>query len=247
MPDERTNMNNSSLSKFSTDYLSALRLHLEDGSAEHLKWAQNLGAKAVELGLGTLDLAKIHDSALTKTLTTPMPGSDENAATTSASNFFYEALTPIEKTHRSALEAARHLHEISSHLNQRTKELAASQLKVRKETKERKSSEAALHTSGETAAELIDASRRLEVELCELTRRSLSASETEREQMSLHLQGKIAQTLLGIHVRLLSLKKLISISHEDFAEQIATTQGLLAQSIKSIGSFASALDIHREN
>ena len=65
--------------------------------------------------------------------------------------------------------------------------------------------------------------------------------------MSLHLQDDIAQTMIGIHVRLLALKKAVSIKHEDFAEQITTTERLMAQSVKTIGSFANALDSHREH
>lgn len=235
-------MDDSSISKFSADYLSELRLHVEDRLAAHEQVARDLGTKAVDLGLGTFELARIHNSAITDILATLAPDSDEDATTTCASIFFYEALTPIEKTHRSAREAALQLHEIKTDLNQRTQELATSQFKVRQETEGRKSSEAALHTSGETAAELIVASRCMEEELRELARRSLSATESEREQMSLQLQGEIAQTLLGIHVRLLSLKRMISISHEDFAEQIATTQGLLTQSVKAISSFANAFE-----
>ena len=57
-----------------------------------------------------------------------------------------------------------------------------------------------------------------------MTRRLLSANEAERELMSLHLRDDIAQVMLGIHVRLLALKKAVSISHEDLAEKITTNR-----------------------
>jgi signal transduction histidine kinase len=239
-------MNDPALSKLSTDYRAALCLHDNDTEA-HALIAQQLGATAVEMELSTLDLAKIHDAALTELLSSPSSPTSEDITTSRASVFFNEALTPIEKTHRSALDAAADLHEIHTDLDQRTKDLAASQREVIREKKERKKAELALRSSEETAAELIAESRMLEEELREMTRQTLSATEADRERMSLHLQDEIAQAMLGIHVRLLALKKAVSISHEDIAEQITTTERLIAQSVKMISSFANALDRNHEN
>jgi signal transduction histidine kinase len=237
------------ISKLSADYLAALRLHDEDGLETHLQMARGLGATAVETGLGALELAKIHDAALTDILSasTSTSAASEDATASRASIFFNEALTPIERTHRSALEAAAELREIHTDLDQRTKDLAASKREVVRQMEERKVVEDALRTSEETAADLLVHSRMLEEELLEMTRRTLSANEAERKRMSLHLQDDIAQTMIGIHVRLLALKKAVSIKHEDFAEQITTTERLMAQSVKTIGSFANALDSHREH
>jgi signal transduction histidine kinase len=239
-------MNDPALSKLSADYRAALCLHDNDTEA-HALTAQQLGATAVEMELSTLDLAKIHDAALTELLSSPSSPTSEDITTSRASVFFNEALTPIEKTHRSALDAAAELHEIHTDLDQRTKDLAASQREVIREKKERKKAELALRSSEETAAELIAESRMLEEELREMTRQTLSATEADRERMSLHLQDEIAQAMLGIHVRLLALKKAVSISHEDIAEQITTTERLIAQSVKMISSFANALDRNHEN
>jgi len=241
-------MIDSPMSKLSADYLAALRLHGDDDGLEtHLQMARKLGAAAVELGLGTLGLAKLHDAALTTILSAPTLAASKDATTSRASIFFNEAILPIEKTHRSALEAAVELHGINADLDQRTADLAASQRKVMREMKKRKTSEAALRTSEETAADLLVESRLLEEELREMTRRTLSANEVERERMSLHLQDEIAQTLLGIHVRLLALQKTIGISRELLAKQITSTERLMAQSVKTIGSFANTLVNHCES
>lgn len=235
------------MSELAADYLAGLRLHSEDGLVAHLQGARQLGATAVSMGIGTLELAKIHEAALTTILSTPAGVVNEDAKTTRATVFFNEALTPIEKTHRSALAAAAELHGIHTDLDQRTRDLIASQGQVIQKIEERKSVENALRSSEEAAAELLVQSRMLEEELREMTRRTFSANEAERKQMSLHLQDTIAQTMLGIHVRLLALKSAVSLNHEDIAERIATTERLMAQSVKTIGSFASALNIDREN
>ncbi|MGK0186427.1 MAG: signal transduction histidine kinase [Verrucomicrobiales bacterium] len=235
------------MSKLAADYFVALRVHGEDGLEAHLQMARQIGATAVRMGIDTLGLAKIHESALTAILSAPALGANEEATTTRATIFFNEALTPIEKTHRSALEAAAELQVIHTELDQRSKDLAASQHEVVRETKKRKSVEYALRTSQEAAAELLVESRMLEEELLVMTRRTLLANEAERKQMSLHLQDDIAQAMLGIHVRLLALKAAVSISHEDVAEQITSTERLMAQSVKMISSFANAIDGNHEN
>ena len=229
------------------DYLVALRLHDEDGLEAHLQMARQLGATAVRMGLGTLELAKIHAVALTTLLSTPVMAVNEVATTNRATVFFNEALTPIEKTHRSALETAAELQGIHADLDQRTKDLVASQHQVAREIEEHKSAEEALRTSEEIAADLFAESRMLEEELREMARRTLSANEAERKQMSLHLQDDIAQAMIGIHVRLLALKVAVTASHEDLAEQITSTERLMAQSVKTLSSFASAIDQYREN
>lgn len=235
------------MSTFPADYLAALRLHDADGSEAHMRRARQLGATAVELGLGTLELAKIHETALTTILSTPATVVNEDVTTNRATIFFNEALVPIEKTHRIALEAAADLHGIHTDLDRRTRDLAASQHEVVREMKERKSAENAFRASEETAAELLVESRMLEEELLEMTHRTLSADEAGRKQISLHLQGDIAQAMLGIHIRLLALKKAVSINHEDFVEQITATERLMAQSVKMISSFADAIDRDHEN
>jgi len=234
------------MSDLPADYLVALRLHGEEGLDSHLQLARQLGATAVRMGIGTLKLAKIHEAALTTILSSSAGVVNEDVTTKRATAFFNEALTPIEKTHRSALAADAELHGVHTDLDQRTRDLVASQGQVVQEIEECKSVEDALRSSEEAAAELLVQSRTLEEELRVMTRRTFSANEAERKQMSLHLQDTIAQTMLGIHVRLLALKAAVSINHEDIAEQIATTERLMAQSVKTISSFANAIDRHHE-
>ena len=66
------------------------------------------------LGLETLDLARIHEQAL---ITLVLPGyspGTRDAMVRRAGTFFAEAITPIEKTHRTALEANASLNQTES-------------------------------------------------------------------------------------------------------------------------------------
>ncbi len=48
--------------------------------------------------------------------------------------------------------------------------------------------------------------------------------------MSLHLNDEIAQTLLGINIRMLALKKQIATSNTSLTTEITTTQRLIEDS-----------------
>jgi signal transduction histidine kinase len=58
--------------------------------------------------------------------------------------------------------------------------------------------------------------------------------ENERKKISLELQDEIAQTLLGINVRLLSLKQQSRNSTKGFKNEIASTRRLVVESAKSV-------------
>ena len=75
------------------------------------------------------------------------PAGKRAALIKQAGIFFAEAITPIEKTHRSAREAAVHLKKFVETLSQRTVELAASNLELKQEIAQRKAVEAALKKS----------------------------------------------------------------------------------------------------
>ncbi|MDF1811247.1 MAG: hypothetical protein P1V20_03505 [Verrucomicrobiales bacterium] len=231
----------SAIKKLAAEYLVALRLHNEDDGDSHLETARKLGETAGELGLGTLKLAKMHVAALSDILSAPDSAAGEEAITAQATIFFNEALMQVEKTNRIALDAALELRKVKTDLNQATEDLATSRHAVKREIEDRELTESALLSRRDLADELLRESRHLEEKLREMTHRSLTANEAERQQMSLFLHNEIAQTLLGIHIKLLALKEAVSISHEDIAQQIATTQSIMAKSVETISHFADSL------
>jgi signal transduction histidine kinase len=70
--------------------------------------------------------------------------------------------------------------------------------------------------------------------LRQLTHQVLTAQEDERKKISCELQDEIAQTLLGINVRLLSLKEEARTNTKDLKNEIASTQQLMVKSARSV-------------
>jgi signal transduction histidine kinase len=119
-------------------------------------------------------------------------------------------------------------------LKRRTAELAATNGQLQRGVPQRKSVEAALKQSGEHYAKLLKESLQLQERLRRLTHQLLAAQEDERTDISRELQNEIAQTLLGINVRLLSLKQEARSNTKDFKNEIADTQRLVAKSARSV-------------
>jgi signal transduction histidine kinase len=71
-----------------------------------------------------------------------------------------------------------------------------------------------------------------------LAHRILSAQEDKRKRISHDLQDEIAQTLLGINARLLTVKKASGRSARSLQKEIANTQGLVDMSVKTIKRLA---------
>lgn len=204
-------------------YGTALRMYLMQGPQAKLQPARTLGFQAVSLGLETLDVARIHQGALT----TLKASSSRDGMIKRAEIFFAEAVTPIEKTHDAARKADAHLDHVNQALDRRTVDLAASNRSLKRSIARRETVEEALKKSGGQSKKLLEESRRLQKHLRELTHKILTAQEDKREKMSRDLQDEIAQTLLGINVRLLTLKKEALVNVKRFKEDIARTQRLV--------------------
>jgi signal transduction histidine kinase len=222
-------------------YRSSLRTHLDQGRQASLEPARGLGSQALAAGLETLDLAKLHEQIL---VTEVLPGCRDgkrSALIKQAGIFFAVAITPIEKTHRSAREAAVQLKKFIETLSQRTVELAASNLELSLEITQRKAAELALQKSEHHYSELLKQSDRLQEQLRRLSRQILLAQEEERKRISRELHDVIAQTLTGINIRLATLKKEAAINTNGLDRNIARTQRLVEKSVDIVHQFAREL------
>ena len=193
------------------------------------------------LGLETLDLARFHEQAL---ITLVLPGyssSTREAMIRRAGKFFAEAITPIEKTHRTAQEANAHLNQTIQMLNQRSVDLAASNRRLQQEILQRKSVEDSLRKSEQHYSELLEQSRHMQQQLRLLSRQLLSAQEEERKNISRELHDVIAQTLTGINVRLAALKKEAATNTKGLDRNITRTQRLVEHSVNIVHQFAREL------
>jgi len=211
-------------------YANALRKHLQDGLRASLRPAVALGRQAVTLGLETLELARMHERAFA------LLGSSHRKLQSikQAEIFFTEAITPIVETHRAARQSRIDLNRLTETLDERTAELATTNRQLQRGIVRRKSVEAALKKSGVHYSKLLKDSLQLQAGLRQLTHRVLAAQEDERKKMSHELQDEIAQTLLGINARLISLKQEARANTHGLKNEIATTQRLVAKSARSV-------------
>jgi signal transduction histidine kinase len=221
---------NQKLSGLSQQYLSALRKHLSQGPRADLQPALRLGGRAVVLGLETLELARLHEQAVADLhLSSGQDGVEKRAEA-----FFAEAITPIVETHRAARQSKIELKRLGQTLNRRTSELAATNRQLQPGVQRRRRVEAALKSSGANYARMLRQSLQSQQELRLLTHRVMASQEEDRKKISLELQNEIAQTLLGINVRLLTLKQEARHNTQGLTEEIANTQRLVVKSARSV-------------
>ena len=218
------------LTKLSQRYVTALRKHLQQGPRASLQPALGLGRQAVALGVETLELARIHERALT----TLGLFNSKNGVIKRAEIFFTEAITPIMETERAARQTKADLSRLKETLGQRTEELAVTNRQLQRGVVRRKAMEDAFEKSGQHHHKSLEESLQLQKRLRQLTHQVLAAQEDERKNISRELQDEIAQTLLGINVRLLSLKQEARNNTKGLKNEIASTQRLVVKSAKSV-------------
>ena len=214
----------------SQQYVKALEKHLQQGPHASIQPALGLGRQAVTSGLGTLDLARIHEHAL---ITLDL-GSSKNGLIKQAEIFFTESIIPIMETHRATRQGKNQLKRANDTLKRRTFELAGANRQLHRDILRRKSVEAALKKSGEHYTSLLKDSQRLQKGLRLLTHQVLATQEVERKNISHELQDEVAQTLLGVNVRLLLLKQEASGNNKNLKKEIASTQRLVVKSTKFV-------------
>jgi signal transduction histidine kinase len=225
--------------RWARQYRAALRKHLRQGPKSSLRPAIALGRQAAALGMETLDVARIHEKALAT-----LESSRRNLQR--AELFFAEVNAPIEQTHRAAVDGNRTVQELTAALGRRTSGLAASRNQLKRRRAQRRSAEEALRKNAEHYSRLLAESRKLQEHLKHLTRRILSAQEEERKKVSYALQEEIAQTLLGINVRLSALLKGNAAHALDLKKEVASTQRLVEKSVKLMAHYTHELGRNHE-
>lgn len=222
-------------------YHAALQKYLEEGPASSMEPAHEQGRHAMVLGLETLDLARIHETALVALVLPGLSSSTRDGLMGRAGLFFAEAITPLEETHRGAREANIHLSQIVKALSQRTLELAASVEELKQEIAQRRAVEESLRLSQQTTSKLLEQSRQMQEKLRQLSRQLLAAQEEERRKISRELHDVIAQTLTGINLRLATLKTSATASTRVLRQNISSTQRLVEKSVDIVHRFAREL------
>jgi signal transduction histidine kinase len=222
-------------------YVTGLRKYLQQGPRASLRPAQRLGRRAMARGLETLDVAQFHEQALIALVLPGYSPGIQDRMIRRAGIYFAEAITPIEATHRAALENHGQLLQLNRELQQRSRELTSSNRRLKKEIVQRKSVERSLRKSEQHYSRLLDQSHTLQGQLRRLSRQLLLVQEEERKMISRELHDEIAQTLTGINVRLASLKTRTSLSDKALQKKISSTQRLVEKSVDIVQRFARDL------
>jgi signal transduction histidine kinase len=231
---------NKNFIQLSQEYVTTLEKHLKQGPQASFLPALQLGRRAVAFGLETLDLARMHEQALV----TLQLSNTKNAFTKLAGIFFTEANAAIEETHRTARQSKEDLSTSMTALDRRTRELAASNRQLQRAVVRRKIMEDEFAKRGKRREKCLEESLELQNHLRHLAHRVLEAQEDERKKISHELQDEIAQTLLGINARLLSLKQQPLGNINGLKNEIATMQRLVVKSARSLRRFAYELNVH---
>lgn len=229
------------LASLSRRYQAALKKHLKQGPRASPPSADRLGREALDMGLETLDLAKIHEQALAALMSPGRSSAITNGTIKRAQTFFAKALVRIEKTHKAAVEANGQLSQVNAKLRQRTKELAARNRQLKKEIVERRAAVKALKKSEKNYSLLLEQSRHMQEQLQHLSRQILCAQEEERRRISRELHDEITQVMTGINLHLATLKKESTTNIKDFKRKIMHTQRLVEKSVNIVREFAGQL------
>jgi len=216
--------------QWARSYNSVLRKYISQNSGANLEQARKLGLAAVGLGLETLDVARVHEHALKAGESRGGISMKGKETIKRAHGFFAETVVPIEKTHPAALKADIRVNQLARRLRRRTVESSASTRNLKLGIARRQVSERALKTSSREHARLLAEAHRLQRHLRHLTHEILSAQEHSRKNDSRQLYDEIAQTLLAIHIRLLTLKKASNDNTSSLQKEIAKTRRLVKES-----------------
>jgi len=222
---------------FARLYAIALGRYLKHRAGASLRPSARLGNQAVVLGLETLELARIHEQAIVALKLTKATGDSIERAEV----FFNETNARISKTHSDSGQSKGELIRLNKALLKRTQKLAANQILLQRGFVQRKGVEQAMKKSSAHHTKLLKESLVLQDNLRKLTHQLLSQQENEREEVSHRLQDEIAQTLLGINVRLLCLKQQARSKSQVLKNEIANTQRLVLKSAQSVRKAAQRL------
>jgi len=237
---------NPEIARWSERYPAALRNYLGPGPRSTLRSALKLGREAAALGMETLDVARIHEQALRALVLPSDSPRSRHRIIDRTKRFFEETIVPIEQTHAVALKDDLHVAQLSQKLCERTAQSAASAQRLARGVARRQASEKALQKSDKRHVQLLQKSRNLQNRLRTHMRKILSANEDKRQKASSQLQNEIAQILVAIHVRLLTLKEATKANTENLKKEIAETERLVKESVQTIKRLAYESGVHHE-
>lgn len=119
--------------------------------------------------------------------------------------------------------------------------LAVVKRRLKHESNQRHLIETSLKTRELHYTELLTQSRQMQEDLRQMTHRIWTAQEADRKSISHELQNEVAQTLLSINIRLISMKKEARSKTKGLKSGITNTQQMLSESMKAVQRIAREL------
>ena len=240
-------INSTETTQWARRYQAALRKYLQGELVTGLISATKLGSRAVVLGMEILHVARVHELSLA---TWASPGGSHTATPkmfSRANAFFFEAIIPIEKTHRAARNADLRVSRLTERLCRRTAESSASSGRLKQSIRQRHGADAALKKSRLQHARVLAKAKRLQVHLQQLTHACLRVQEHDRKSFSRRFYDEIAQTLLAINLRLLLLKTSARASTRSLQAEVASTQREVKRFFRQVEGFAHEFSSQHQN
>lgn len=221
-------------------YKSSLRTHLDSGARPDPKVLFQIANHIQEIGLSTLEFAKLHERFLVVDLLPECSHNRRTAMIRNAGNFFAAVITAMG-AEKVGLQDSTLLRKAIETLSNRTVELSSANQQLSLEINRREKLEAALRRSEQHVTAALKKSEALKEQLRGLSRSVLSVQEEERRKISRELHDVIAQALVGINVRLATLKIEAGQNIKRLAHNIALTQKMVTKSADIVHRFALEL------
>lgn len=234
------------ITPFHRRYLAAMRWHLKPGRrAVAPRSRPPWGQAARAAGLGHGDLARLHEHLLLTEFLPGCPRRQRPALLRRAGEFFARALDPPALSSPAApappSRAALRLHHSIASLSRHTVRLALSNRDLTRKVERLTLKTGALRESKRQVSRCLRESDLLKGQLRRLSRRILCAQEEERKRVSRELHDVVSQALVGINVRLATLKREATLNTGGIHRNISVTQRLVRKSALIVHQFAREL------
>ena len=129
------------------NYHLALAAYVAREDEEDLQRAYELGRRALNLGLGVVDVARLHQEALVRLVSRGTPPVATTRWAAAVETFLMETLSAFEVAHRGFRDACDRLQRLNDTLTERHHELAVSIKKLAREVARRKKTQELLQDS----------------------------------------------------------------------------------------------------
>lgn len=213
-------------------YQEALTTHLRSARKADSARVSDCVRDFNQSGWSLEDLSSLHEKILVMTLLPAELKSKRPALIRKASHFFAAVAAQSADSQTADSPLARKLKATIGMLSSRSVTLAFAQSSPLQHAP---MPEAASGSPSEGEPEMTNERLRA------LSRRILKSQEEERKKISRELHDVIVQSLVGVNVRLTTLRKEAALRSKELARDIAATQRLVAKSAKIVHQFARDL------